>query len=49
MTRPFQYDNYVKSQIGIGNDYETLNRSHLRSTVQKYEGPSSYPTRLENI
>ena len=36
MTRPFQYDTYVKSQIGIENDYDTLNKSHLRSTVQKH-------------
>lgn len=49
MTRPFQYDTYVKSQIGIDNDYDTLNKSHLRSTVQKHEGPFYHPSHLENV
>ena len=48
MTRPFQYDSYVKSQIGIENDYEPLNKSHLRSTVQKHEGPFHHPSTFEN-
>lgn len=48
MTRPFQYDTYVKSQIGIENDYDTLNKSHLRSTVQKHQGPFYHPQQFEN-
>ena len=38
MAQPFHYDNYVKSQIGMGYEFDNQERGQIGSQYHNYNG-----------